>query len=61
MKKIIFYITILSVVITLSGGYLMVIIAIPCVLYTTFCISFKEMMKFCYYKEFLRFIGGKDQ
>lgn len=61
MKRIIFYITILSVAITLSGGYLMGIVAIPCVLYTTFFISFEEMVKFSYYKEFLQFIGGKDQ
>ena len=61
MKRIIFYVTILSVAITLSGGYLMGVVAIPCVLYTTFCISYKEMEKFCYYKEFLQFIGGKDQ
>ena len=61
MKRIIFYLTILSVAITLSGGYLMGVVAIPCVLYTTFCISYKEMIKFCYYKEFIQFIGGKDQ
>lgn len=57
MKQIIFYITLLSVAITLSGGYLMSVIAVPCVLYTTFCISFKEMVKFCYYREFYRFIN----
>lgn len=56
MKRIIFYITILSVAITLSGGYLMSIIAIPCVLYTTIFISFKEMVKYCFYKEFYKFI-----
>ena len=61
MKRIIFYITILSVAITISGGYLMAVVAIPCVLYTTFFISFEEMVKFSYYKEFLQFIGGKDQ
>lgn len=57
MKRIIFYVTILSVAITLSGGYWMGIVAVPCVLYTTFCISFKEMVKFCYYKEFYKFIN----
>lgn len=57
MKRIIFYVTILSVAITLSGGYLMAVVAVPCVLYTTFCISFKEMVKFCYYREFYRFIN----
>jgi hypothetical protein len=56
MKRIIFYITLLSVAITLSGGYLMGVVAVPCVLYTTFCISFKEMVKFCYYREFYKFI-----
>jgi hypothetical protein len=61
MKRIIFYITLLSVAITLSGGYLVGIIAIPCVLYTTSFISYKEMEKYCYYREFLQFIGGKDQ
>lgn len=61
MKRIIFYITLVSVAITLSGGYWMGLVAIPCVLYTTFCISYKEMLKFSYYKEFLQFIGGKDQ
>lgn len=61
MKRIIFYITLVSVAITLSGGYLMGVVAIPCVLYTTFFISYKEMIKFSYYREFLQFIGGKDQ
>lgn len=57
MKRIIFYITIISVAITISGGYLMGIIAVPCVLYTTFFISFKEIVKFCYYREFYKFIN----
>lgn len=61
MKRFIFYLTVLSVAITLSGGYLMSVVAIPCVLYITFFISFEEMEKYCYYREFLQFIGGKDQ
>lgn len=61
MKRFIFYLTILSVAITLSGGYLMGIIAIPCIWYTIHFISYEEMEKFCYYREFLQFTGGKDQ
>ena len=57
MKRIIFYITLLSVAITLSGGYLMAIIAIPGIIYTRYCISYKEMIKYCYYREFYRFIN----
>lgn len=61
MKRIIFYVTLLSIAITLSGGYLMAIIAIPSIIYTKYYISYEEMKKFCYYEEFLRFTGGKDQ
>ena len=61
MKRFIFYLTILSVAITLSGGYLMAIITIPSIIYTKYYISYEEMEKFCYYKEFLQFTGGKDQ
>lgn len=61
MKRLIFYITLLSVAITLSGGYLMAIIAIPGIIYTRYCISYEEIEKFCYYREFLQFTGGKDQ
>lgn len=56
MKRLILYLTFLSVAITLSGGYLMSVVAIPCVLYTARFISFKEMVKFCYYREFYKFI-----
>lgn len=61
MKRFIFYLTVLSVAITLSGGYLMAIIAIPSIIYTRYCISFKEMVKYSYYKKFLQVTGGKDE
>ncbi len=61
MKRIIFYITLLSIAITLSGGYLMAIIAIPGIIYTKYCISYREMVKYSYYKKFLQLIEGKDE
>lgn len=61
MKRIIFYLTMLSIAIIFSGGYLMTLVAIPGIIYCKYNVTYKDIIKYSYYQEFLQLIGGKDQ
>jgi hypothetical protein len=51
----------LSIAITFSGGYLMALVVIPGIIYCKYNVTYKDIIKYSYYQEFLQLIGGKDQ